>query len=138
MTLRPVDLGLSLVGAPPSELDVLVGRARLILETRPGRMPWSPRLGVDLDDLAQGAASPGQIARTRAAIEDALREGLPEGALQDVELLITRVEAATAAGGQVPFAERALASAGARATLEVRVRLRCQGATVTLASRMDG
>lgn len=138
MKLRPVDLGLSLVGSPPSELDVLVGRARLILETRPATMPWAPRVGVDLDELAQGASTPGQVARARAAIEDALREGLPEGALQDVEIHITKVEAATAAGGQVPFAERALASAGARATLEVRVRLRCQGTTVTLASRMDG
>lgn len=138
MNLRPPDLGLSLVGRPPSEMDSLVSRARLLLETRPGTMPWSPKLGVDLDDLAQGAASPARVMRARAAIEDALREGLPPGSLVDVEVRVADVRAATTAGGPVPFAERALASAGARATLEVRVRLRCQGATVTLSTRMDG
>jgi hypothetical protein len=136
--LRAADLALSLVGSPPSELETLVERARLILETRPGTMPWAPRIGVDLDDLAQGAASPGRMARARNTLEDALRAGLPEGALQDVEVRVADVEAATAAGAPIPFAERALASAGARATLEVRVRLRCRGTTVTLASRMEG
>lgn len=133
-----IDPALSFVTRPVSEVDALVTRARCILETRPGQLPWSPRFGVNLDALAQGAATAGQVALIRSRIHEALVRGLPEGSVLDTEVRVTEVGPGTASGGPVPFAERALASAGTRATLEVRVRLSCRGTPITLEARLDG
>lgn len=127
-----VDLSLSLLRPEPSKLDALVDRVRILLETRPGTLPYAPRLGCDLDGLARGAVTPSRIAETQARIDGVLSRGLPSGVLGGTEVRVSSVSAATAAGGPVPFAERALASTGARATLEVRVQLRTESGPVTL------
>jgi hypothetical protein len=127
-----VDLALSLLRPEPSKLDALVDRVRILLETKPGSLPYAKRLGCDLDSLSHGAVTPSRLAETQARIDGVLARGLPDGALGGTEVRVIDVAAGTAAGGPVPFAERALASNGARATLAVRVQLNTESGPVTL------
>lgn len=127
-----VDLSLSLMRPEPSKLDALIDRVRILLETSPGDLPYAPRFGCDLDSLARGAVTGSRLAETQARIDAVLARGLPDGVLGGTEVRVSEVAAATAAGGAVPFAERALASTGARATLQVRVQLRTESGPVTL------
>ena len=105
--------------------SALVNRVRMVLETRPGRLPWRPDFGCDLASLAGQPASPATLQLARARVEAALGAWLPDVTVRRC-LVSTRTElglGAGRAGPEVPTAERALLRIGASAWLEVELEL---------------
>lgn len=96
-------------------------RIRMILETRPGTLPWRPDFGCDLDDLIGQPATVQRIGEARWRVEHALRRWLPEVKVNSCQVQLSRAEG----GGEdvrrrdVPMAESALLALGMQATLEV-------------------
>lgn len=96
-------------------------RIRMILETRPGTLPWRPDFGCALDDLIGQPATPQRLGEARWRVENALRKWLP-----DIKVLSCQVQLARIEGGNqdvrqrgVPLAESALLALGMQAALEV-------------------
>ncbi len=96
-------------------------RIRMILETRPGTLPWRPDFGCDLDDLIGQPATTQRIGEARWRVENALRRWLPDVKVLNCQVQLARVEG----GGEdirrrdVPIAESALLALGLQAALEV-------------------
>lgn len=96
-------------------------RIRMILETRPGALPWRPDFGCNLDDLVGQPATPQRVGEARWRVEHALRRWLPEVKIARCTVQVTRVESGSEAMRQqgVPIAESALLAFGTQAALEV-------------------
>ncbi len=99
----------------------LVWQVRMVLETRPGQLPWRPEFGCDLDGLAGKPATDAHLRQARLRIESALSRWVP-----GVRILQLRVGLRSAVGAgalhdrrQVPVAEAALLRLGTQAELAV-------------------
>ena len=105
--------------------EALTARVRMVLETRPGRMPWRPDFGCDLEGLAGQPATGATLQLARMRIEESLRRWVP-----DVEIRRVEVRFATSEGAglgrstpEVPAAEAALMKIGAQGWMDVRLDL---------------
>jgi phage baseplate assembly protein W len=134
----PVDLSLSLVSrARPSPAEDLAQRVRLVLETQPGRVPWEPTFGCDLEGLVGNTAAQTRIAEARMRITGALRRFLPDASMVSCKVeLVERSAPGSASDPSVPLAERALASPGLTATLEVRIVVETDDGPVALEAQL--
>lgn len=104
--------------------DALFYRLRLVLETRPGQIPWRPDFGCDLGPLVGQPSTPQRLAELRWRVESAIRRWLP-----DLELVACRVRI-TALGvrlGPSPSPESGLLGLGTQVGLQVDVAVREQG-----------
>lgn len=98
-------------------------RIRVILETRPGMLPWRPDFGCDLDRLVGQPATPQRINEARWRVEQAIRRWLPEVKLNQCVVSLVRVHEGSGAVRfrDVPIAEAALLSLGTQAALEIHL-----------------
>lgn len=97
-------------------------RIRMILETRPGTLPWRPDFGCDLDDLIGQPATPQRVNEARWRVEHALRRWLPEVKVLSCHVQLSRLEGSAGEDlrrREVPLAESALLALGMQAALEV-------------------
>lgn len=105
--------------------QALATRVRMVLETRPGQVPWRPDFGCDLESLVGESTTGELISKARWRIEAALRQWIPDATVDKVE--VAAVPAADQyVGGpnrQVPLAESALLTMGVQASLQVDVEL---------------
>jgi phage baseplate assembly protein W len=103
--------------------DAFVEAVRMVLETRPGTLPWRPEYGCDLSSLVGQPASSERLNQARFRIEQALRTWVPGADVARCEVLVATDPHAGAAmdAAGLPVAERALARGGVMATLEVRL-----------------
>lgn len=134
----PIDLSLSLVRRPRvSAATDLAARMRLVLETQPGRMPYEPTFGCDLDGLAGQSASQTRVSEVRMRIHSALRRFLPEVTVTSCKVqLVEHERSGSIADPSVPLAERALASAGLTAALEVRIVVETEDGPLSLEAQL--
>lgn len=102
-------------------LAALEARLRLVLETRPGRLPWRPDFGCDLGALIGEPASPQNIARARFHVEQALMRWLPEVKVLRLDVRTRPVQIVSGSGSGAPPGEGALLSLGAQAVLAVEL-----------------
>lgn len=103
-----------------------IDRIRLVLETRPGTLPWRPEFGCDLDSLVGHPATAARISAGRWQIEQALRRWLPELTVARCTISVLRVEPNSLGAAYtipVPVAEAALLQPGASASLEIGLEL---------------
>lgn len=104
----------------------LAMRVRMVLETRPGRVPWRPDFGCDLSGLVGFPATPDLLAKARSAIQNALKAWIRDVTILRVEVRATPVTGGHGASayGAVPVAESALLTLGVQAILEADIELK--------------
>jgi phage baseplate assembly protein W len=128
----PVDLSLSLLPKRPSSPAAeLASRVRMVLETRPGRIPWMPDFGCDLSGLVGAVAEQSRLSEVRLRIASSLRRWVPGVRITTCEVRLVDVSAAIR-DSRVPIAELALGSAGLSARLEVHLVIETESGPVDI------
>ena len=97
----------------------------MVLETRPGQVPWRPDFGCDLEGLVGKPATPHRLAQAQWKVEEALRRWVP-----DVEVTHCRVKpvmsenvGAMRGSRELPVGEASLVNLGVQVALEIEVDL---------------
>ena len=100
-------------------------RVRIVLETRPGTLPWRPDFGCDLGKLVGQPATPARVGEVRWKIEQAVRRWVPSVRVARcrVELVPLDDGDAVKSGPKLPLAEVALLCLGTQVALEVSLDL---------------
>jgi len=103
--------------------EAAVERLRMVLETRPGAVPWSETFGCDLVGFIGQTADGATVSRAKWQVETAIRTWLP-----DLQLGATRVKVVnnqersrSYREPQIPTAESALVSLGTQARFDVEL-----------------
>jgi hypothetical protein len=104
-------------------LDALESRLRLVLETRPGRLPWRPDFGCDLVNLQGEPATPANLSRAAFVVEVALQRWLPDVKVQRCEVRADPLPSPHGRDPSTPAGEGALLSLGVHAELRVELDL---------------
>jgi phage baseplate assembly protein W len=104
-------------------VEGLVERVQIVLDTRPGKLPWSPEFGCDLTSFLGDAATPQRVVEARWKVEGAMRKWLPGVDLKDCRVNVSTLLGAvsTHRERQIPTAESALVALGTEARLEVEL-----------------
>ena len=117
----------------------LAARVRLVLETRPGRLPWRPAFGCDLAGLVGFPVTEELVARVRQRISSALGEWLPDATVVSVHVRAVPISGghALSAERSVPAAEAAMLVLGVQAELEAVIELTGPDGSVTLTATVN-
>jgi phage baseplate assembly protein W len=135
-TLHPAVL----LGAHRPDLrptQALATRIRMVLETRPGSVPFRPDFGCDLSVFAGQPATSQLLEQVQAQIEASLTRQIP-----DLKVRSCTVTAVTDLGTrpgtlrQVPIAEAALVRLGVQATLEVQLEVTSPAGSLSLSATL--
>lgn len=121
------------------DIQDIAQRVRLVLETRPGTLPWRPDFGCDLDRLVGQPLTQANLAEIRAAIQRALESALPEIVVLEIGVqLRTELGAPTRElARELPIAEAALIPFGAGAHLDISLLLEGPAGTWSLGLSLD-
>lgn len=105
--------------------EALTARVRMVLETRPGRLPWRPDFGCDLEGLAGQPATGATLQLARMRIEEALERWVPHVEIRrvDVRFATREGQGLGRSSAEVPPAEAALMKIGAQGWMDVRLDL---------------
>jgi phage baseplate assembly protein W len=125
---------------PADPVGGALARARLVLETPKGRLPWRPSFGCDLDAFV-GRPLDGRALRSLSAeIERALDDGAPQLQVLDVqaEIVGRRGFTAVETDRTIPVAEGALVRFGTQAAVQVDLTLATPAGPVAVAARFGG
>lgn len=125
-------LSLAPVRRTEDAFGALAHKIRMILETPPGRMPWRPEFGVDLEDVVGGPSSTRRIEEARMRIMAALQKWLPDVEIVTCDVQLAELSRVDPSDRTIPTAERALASLAVSATLEIRLVLETDQGPVSL------
>jgi len=114
----------------PGHLDMkrLIERLRMVLETRPGQLPWNPEFGCELDDLLGEPLTVLAIDRARGRIEAAIQRWLPEVRVLETHLRVIN-DYDLGGGGHprsLPIAEAAMVPFGVGGTLHVTLNVQTE------------
>jgi phage baseplate assembly protein W len=103
----------------------LAARVRMVLETRPGQVPWRPTFGCDLAGLTGYPVTPELLAKAKSLIAGALTEWIKDAKLISVEVIARPLSSGLGFGGDrtVPLAEAAMMMLGAQAELEAVIEM---------------
>lgn len=114
--------------------DALASRIQMVLETRPGDVPWRPQFGCDLSSLVGQPATTQRVNEARWRVEEAVRRWIPEATLVrcDVRVVVFDHGARTRHPRTVPLAESALLSLGTEAALEVELDVETEQGPVSI------
>jgi len=129
-------------GLPGRELspaDHLAQRLQMVLNTKPGTIPWRPDFGCDLSSLVGLPATQQNLQTAQSRVESAIWSSLP-----DVELEECQVRLAGHAGRgdeldhpTIPLAEAALLRLGVQARLDVTLEVRIPEGPMTVSATVD-
>lgn len=139
--LEPVEAWLAMPLAArsraPSAEEQVAARVRLVLETRPGTLPWAPELGCDLSSLVGRPATADTLTTVASLVRDAVRRGVPGVILQRCDVrLVTHLGAAPGRDRALPVAESALVPFSLEANLEVALDLLTATGPLSLSARI--
>ena len=142
--LSPADRWLAVPVAGPrlrvSAADALAARVRLVLETRPGDLPWSPEFGCALGEFVGKPVTRDRLSEVSNTVATALRRCKwcaarrmrgPMVSRCEVRLL-TDLGAGPGDAVTLPLAERALVPFSLSATLEVDLELQTAEGLLTM------
>lgn len=101
----------------------LAARVRMVLETRPGTLPWRPDFGCDLAALVGEPATSARMGEVRWKVEQAVRRWVPAVKVARCRVTVVPLREDDAGFAQAPLAERAVVALGTRALLEVSLEL---------------
>ncbi len=119
--------------------NALAARVRLVLETRPGRLPWRPTFGCDLDGLVGFPATEELVARVRQRISSALGEWIPDATVVSVDVRAVPISSGLALSAErsVPAAEAAMLVLGVQAELEAVIELTGPDGPITFTTTVN-
>ena len=121
--------GSLLRGASPASV---AERVRLVLETRPGRIPWHPEFGCDLDPILGRALTIELVSEVQMRIKSALSRFLPDLSITRLEVRIQTDLGADMRSRRLPIAEASLVPFGANAMLDIEIELQTPAGPVRL------
>ncbi len=129
-------------GLPGRELgpsDRVAQRLQMVLNTKPGTIPWRPEFGCDLSSLVGQPATAQALQAARDRVESAIRSSLPD---VEVEKCQVRLGAHTGSGAElehpsIPLAEAALLRLGVQAGLVVTLEVRIPEGSATVSASVD-
>ena len=117
----------------------LVERIQIVLDTRPGQLPWAPEFGCDLTLFLGEAATPQRINEARWKLESSMRKWLPGVDVQDIRVNV-RTDIGTVAAHrerQIPTAESALVALGTEAKLEVELDIETEAGMMSIEASVE-
>lgn len=113
-------------------------RVRIVLETRPGTLPWRPDFGCDLAGLLGQPASPARLGEVRWKIEQAVRRWVPS--VRVARCRVTAIPlhegADSVRSGSAPLAELALLCLGTQVVLEVSLDVETPQGPLALSAQL--
>ena len=117
----------------------LVARVQMVLDTRPGQLPWSMEFGCDLTSLVGEPATPQRVNEAKWRIQSALRKWLPGLEVGDPRVNVkTRLgTVSTHRERQIPTAESALVALGTEARLEVELDIETEDGLMAIEASID-
>lgn len=137
---------MSLTYAPGAPLGVgqtlrdaasaLEQRVRLVLETRPGDLPWRPDFGCDLGGLVGQPATAARLQDLRWRVEAALRRWIPDARVRSCRVRLLREEP-LGAPDPLPTAEAALLRLGPQCAVEIDLQLQVESSPTSLLLRLE-
>ena len=132
----PID-GLPGRDLPPAEL--LAQQLQMVLNTKPGTMPWRPNFGCDLTSLVGQPATTENLETARIRVESALSGALPGVTVEKVDVRLTQFSGSgdELTHPSIPLAEAALLRLGVQARLEVTIEVRVPSGPVTATAAVD-
>ncbi|MFH1466862.1 MAG: GPW/gp25 family protein [Pseudomonadota bacterium] len=141
MTLRILHPELAF-GSPAPYLSLeqsLAWRVRMVLETRPGDLPWRPGFGCDLSGLVGQPATVQHLNEARWRVEEAVRKWIPEAEIRRCHVSAVRLNEGgpLRAPPDAPLAEYALLTLGTQANLEVLLDLTLAGTALTVGAMVE-
>ena len=138
MTYLRTPLHLDGFDRPLGPEEALTQRLQMVLDTRPGQVPWRPDFGCDLEGLVGEPATSQNLRRAQQLVEGALQNWMP-----DVDVVSVDVTFVPLQGGfgsrhpTVPLAEAALLALGVQVALEVQVEVRIPRGTAVLTASVN-
>lgn len=121
--IHPLDVPLTTPRPYLGGMETIEARLRLVLETRPGRLPWRPDFGCDLASVVGEPATPQNLTRARFHVERAVARWVPEVKLKRCECRVIPRPDSVPIPGSAPAGEGALLSLGSQAVLSIQLEL---------------
>ena len=137
-TLHPaVTLGSLRPWITPEE--ALSVKIRMILETRPGQLPWRPEFGCDLRGLIGRQANDETLVKARYAVQTALSRWLPGVDVKSVDVALDRsgLNPEEFRRPEIPIGERALVGSGPLAAVRIDVELETPDGLMSISAVVD-
>lgn len=137
-TLHPaVALGSLRPWSTPEE--ALSVKIRMILETRPGQLPWRPDFGCDLRGLIGRQANDETLVKARYAVQTALSRWLPDIDVKSVNVALDRsgLNPEEFHRPEIPIGERALVGSGPLAAVRIDVELETPDGLMSISAVVD-
>jgi len=102
----------------------MLKRVALVLETRPGTIPWRPKFGCDLASLVGVPATEDLVREARDRVIAAVKEWVPQVKIVSCEVGVVPIAGRGATAARTtPVAESALLGLGVDAALELDLEL---------------
>lgn len=119
--------------------ETVLSRIQIVLETRPGRLPWDPEFGCELESLLGKPATPRRVSEARWRVEGAMRRWLPEMDLKDCRINpVTNLGTVSAhRERQIPTAESALVALGTEARLEIELDIETEAGMMSVEAAVE-
>jgi len=119
--------------------EALLARLDIILNTRPGDLPWRPEFGCDLTDLVGEAATSDRVDLTENQVKRAIDVWLSDAILNNcnVHLVTGQGDVIHHREASIPTAESALVAMGTEARLEVKLDIEVDEESLEVGAELE-
>ncbi len=119
--------------------EALAHQVRMVLETRPGQLPWRPEFGCDLEEIVGYCATPDVVSFARSRVRSALRRSLRGVTVTRCDVRVVSNDAQGFLGERsLPAAEAALTPVGVSASIFVDLEIQGPAGTVSMSANLTG
>jgi len=122
-----------------SPLQQIADRVQMVLDTRPGQLPWRDDFGCDLGATVGESITDASLAVIRWRILEAINRWVPEVKVVEINLDLVRDEGmgVDSADRRIPIAEAALVRFGVQSSIQVRLDLETNEGPLMLQASMS-
>ena len=116
-------------------LEDIAQRVHMVLDTRPGQLPWRKDFGCDLEATTGESVTEARLSNIRWQIEQTIMRWIPEvNLVKRVEIDLVRDEGMgiDVADRRIPLAEAAMVRFGVQCSLQVRIDLETKEGPLSL------
>jgi phage baseplate assembly protein W len=115
-------------------LETLAQRVKMVLDTRPGQLPWRKDFGCDLGTMVGEPITEARMSLIQFRITSAIQRWVSDVDVRGVHVDLVRDEGMgiDVADRRIPLAESALVRFGVRAALQIRLDLMTEAGPLSL------